>query len=319
MTFRPILARREAHNPHRLGSAAAKEKHMLFSGVLTAIVTPFKNGGVDEEAFRALIDWQISQGVHGLVPCGTTGESATMSHDEHMRVIEICIDQVKGRVPVLAGSGSNNTTEAVSLTRFAKKAGADGALLITPYYNKPTQEGLYQHFAAIAKAVDLPLVPYNVPGRTGCNMLPPTVARLAKDFSNIIGIKEATGSLHQGSEVVQATPEDFAVLSGDDFTALPLWAVGGQGVISVTSNIAPARMASMWNAFKAGDLKKAREIHESLFSLHTAMFVESNPIPVKTSLHLMGRMELEMRLPLCPMSDAHLETLKAELKKQNII
>ncbi|MBQ1845016.1 MAG: 4-hydroxy-tetrahydrodipicolinate synthase, partial [Desulfovibrio sp.] len=167
---------------------------MLFSGVITAIVTPFKNGGVDEEAFRALIDWQISQGVHGLVPCGTTGESATMSHDEHMRVIEICVDQVKGRVPVLAGSGSNNTTEAVNLTRFAKKAGADGALLITPYYNKPTQEGLYQHFATVAKAVDLPLVPYNVPGRTGCNMLPPTVARLAKDFSNIIGIKEATGS-----------------------------------------------------------------------------------------------------------------------------
>ena len=185
---------------------------MLFSGVMTAIVTPFRDGKVDEEAFRRLIDWQIEEGVNGLVPVGTTGESATLSHEEHRQVIEICVDQVKGRVKVLAGAGSNNTIEAIQLTEFAKKAGANGALLITPYYNKPTQEGLYQHYAAVAKAVDLPIVPYNVPGRTGCNMLPETIGRLARDFSNIVGIKEATGSMKQGSEVVQSCPEGFSVL-----------------------------------------------------------------------------------------------------------
>lgn len=292
---------------------------MLFSGVFTAIVTPFKNGSVDEDAFRKLIDWQIAEGISGIVPCGTTGESATLSHDEHEHVVKICIEQVKGRVPVLAGAGSNNTTEAIRLTRFAKEAGADGALLITPYYNKPTQEGLYQHFSAVAKAVDIPLVPYNVPGRTGCNMLPETIARLARDFPSIVGIKEATGSLKQGSEVVQLCPDGFSVLSGDDFTALPLWSVGGSGVISVTANIAPRRMASMWTAFKSGDLKKALKIHNELFPLHSAMFIESNPIPVKTSLALMGRMSGEMRLPLYSMSEAHRQSLITELHKQQLL
>ena len=256
---------------------------MLFSGALTALVTPFKNNTVDEEAYRAFIERQITEGIHGLVPCGTTGESATLSHEEHERVIEICIDQAKGRVPVLAGAGSNNTSEAIRLALFAKKAGADGALLITPYYNKPTQEGLYQHFKAIAEAVDLPLVPYNVPGRTGCNMLPPVLSRLARDFSHIVGVKEATGDMVQGSLVLESCPADFSVLSGDDLTALPLMALGGKGVISVTSNLAPGRVAAVWNAFASGDLAGAARLHHELLPLHQVMFVESNPIPVKTS------------------------------------
>lgn len=277
---------------------------MLFSGAMTALVTPFKNNTVDEETYRAFIERQITEGIHGLVPCGTTGESATLSHEEHERVIEICIDQAKGRVPVLAGAGSNNTSEAIRLALFAKKAGADGALLITPYYNKPTQEGLYLHFKAIAETVDLPLVLYNVPGRTGCNMLPPVLSRLARDFSNIVGVKEATGDMVQGSETLEACPESFSVLSGDDLTALPLMALGGRGVISVTSNLVPGRVAAMCNAFAEGDPAGAARLHHELFPLHQAMFMESNPIPAKTALALMGRMESEMRLPLCPMSES---------------
>ena len=202
---------------------------MQFFGALTALVTPFKNGAVDEAAYREFIEFQISEGIHGLVPCGTTGESATLSHEEHERVIEICIDQVKGRVPVLAGAGSNNTIEAIRLTRFAQKAGADGALLITPYYNKPTQEGLYRHFKAIAEAVDMPLVPYNVPGRTGTNLLPATLSRLAHEFPNIVGVKEATGDMSQCSLIMEQCPKGFSLLSGDDFTALPLLSIGGSG------------------------------------------------------------------------------------------
>ena len=292
---------------------------MQFSGVFTAIVTPFKNGNVDEEAFRTLIDWQIEEGVQGLVPCGTTGESATLSHDEHKRVIEICVDQVKGRVKVLAGSGSNNTTEAISLTLFAQEAGADGALLITPYYNKPTQEGLYYHYAAVCRSVDIPIVAYNVPGRTGCNMLPPVVGRLAREFSNFAGIKEATGNMIQGAEVIAACPEDFCVLSGDDFTAFPLWALGGCGIISVTSNIAPRAMASMWKAFESGDLAEARRQHHALFALHHSMFSVTNPIPVKTALALMGKVEEEMRLPLFPLSAEQRAKLVATLQKYNLV
>ena len=291
----------------------------LFHGTITALVTPFKNGTVDEEAYRALIEKQIEEGIHGLVPCGSTGESATLSHKEHEEVIKICIDQVHGRVPVLAGSGSNNTTEAIALTKIAQKAGADGALLITPYYNKPTQEGLYQHYAAVAKEVEIPMILYNVPGRTGCNMLPPVLGRLARDFSNIIGVKEATGSLAQGSEVIEQCPEDFLVLSGDDFTALPLMTIGGCGVISVSSNIVPAQMAEMCNAFEAQDLAKAVKIHHKLFALHKAMFIETNPVPVKKSLELMGRLRGEVRLPLCAMSEAHVEDLKKVLASYNLI
>ena len=292
---------------------------MLFSGAMTALVTPFKNNALDEEAYRNFIEFQITEGIHGLVPCGTTGESATLSHEEHERVIEICIDQAKGRVPVLAGAGSNNTIEAIRLTRFAQKAGATGALLITPYYNKPTQEGLFQHYKAIAEAVDMPLVPYNVPGRTGCNLLPETLARLTKMFSHIVGVKEATGDMAQGSKTLSSSPANFSVLSGDDFTARPLMAMGGKGVISVTSNLVPGRMAAMCNAFNKGDVAESARIHHELFPLHEAMFFESNPIPAKTALHLMGKMEAEMRLPLCPMGEPAKEKLVAVLRQLKLI
>ena len=292
---------------------------MLFSGAMTALVTPFKNNALDEEAYRNFIEFQITEGIHGLVPCGTTGESATLSHEEHERVIEICIDQARGRVPVLAGAGSNNTIEAIRLTRFAQKAGANGALLITPYYNKPTQEGLYQHYKAIAEAVDMPLVPYNVPGRTGCNLLPETLARLTKTFSHIVGVKEATGDMAQGSKTLSSNPASFSVLSGDDFTALPLMALGGKGVISVTSNVAPGLMAAMCNAFNKGDVAGSARIHHQLFPLHEAMFFESNPIPAKTALNLMGKMEAELRLPLCSMGQPAKEKLIAVLRQMKLI
>lgn len=292
---------------------------MRFSGAMTALVTPLKNNALDEAAYRDFIEFQISEGIHGLVPCGTTGESATLTHEEHERVIEICIEQTRGRVPVLAGAGSNNTAEAIRLALFAKKAGADGALLITPYYNKPTQEGLYQHFKSIAQAVDLPLVPYNVPGRTGCNLLPATLARLAHDFPHIVGVKEATGDMVQGSKVLAACPQGFCVLSGDDLTALPLMSLGGCGMISVTSNVAPRSMAAMYNAFVSGDLAGAARIHHGLFPLHEAMFFESNPIPVKTALGLMGRMRDEMRLPLCPMSEEPKKRLTDVLRQQKLL
>lgn len=292
---------------------------MRFSGAMTALVTPLKNNALDEAAYRDFIEFQISEGIHGLVPCGTTGESATLTHEEHERVIEICIKQTRGRVPVLAGAGSNNTAEAIRLALFAKKAGADGALLITPYYNKPTQEGLYQHFKSIAQAVDLPLVPYNVPGRTGCNLLPATLARLAHDFPHIVGVKEATGDMVQGSKVLAACPQGFCVLSGDDLTALPLMSLGGCGMISVTSNVAPRSMAAMYNAFVSGDLAGAARIHHGLFPLHEAMFFESNPIPVKTALGLMGRMRDEMRLPLCPMSEEPKKRLTDVLRQQKLL
>lgn len=292
---------------------------MLINGAITALVTPFKNGRVDEESFRKFIDWQIDEGIHGLSPCGTTGESATLSHDEHERVIEICIDQVRGRVPVLAGAGSNNTSEAIRLTRFAMKAGATAALLITPYYNKPTQQGLYEHYSAIARAVEMPLVPYNVPSRTGCNMLAPVLAKLAREFPHIVGVKEATGDMAQASRVIESCPDSFIVLSGDDLTALPLMAIGGRGVISVTSNIVPGRVSAMCNAFMADDLPGATRMHHSLFPLSEAMFAVSNPIPVKTTLAMMGKMDLEMRLPLCPMNATDRQALENVLRQQGVI
>jgi 4-hydroxy-tetrahydrodipicolinate synthase len=292
---------------------------MHFSGAYTALVTPFKNGALDEQRYRRFIEWQIEQGINGLVPCGTTGESATLSHDEHEQVIRICVEQANGRVPVLAGSGSNNTIEAIRLTRFAKEAGADGALLITPYYNKPTQEGLYQHFAAIAKAVDFPLVPYNVPGRTGCNLLPVTLGRLAREWPNIVGVKEATGDLTQISEVIEYCGQKFCLLSGDDFTVLPILAVGGCGVISVTSNIAPAKMSKLCAAFTQGDLENARALHIELAPLNRAMFMETNPIPVKTALHMMGFIELEFRLPLCLLGESNVVKLKETLHAARLV
>lgn len=292
---------------------------MQFKGAFTALVTPFVNGAIDEEAYRQLIEWQIENGINGVVPCGTTGESATMSHDEHKKVISICVDQVKGRVPVLAGAGSNNTAEAVELTQFAKDAGADGALLITPYYNKPTQEGLYQHFKAIAAAVSMPFILYNVPGRTGVNLLPPTVARLNKDLADVVGIKEATGDLNQVSQVLEFCGPDFQVLSGDDFTVLPLLSVGGCGVISVVSNILPDKMSDMCTAWFAGDLAKAQKLHFELASFSRMMFIETNPIPVKTALSLMGKLKLDLRLPLVPLSSANNDQLKSFLTSKGII
>lgn len=286
---------------------------------MTALVTPFRNNAIDEEAYRAFIEWQIAEGIHGLVPCGTTGESATLTHAEHERVIEICIDQAAGRVPVLAGSGSNNTAEAIALTKFAQKAGADGALLITPYYNKPTQEGLYDHYSAVAKAVDLPLVPYNVPGRTGCNLLPPVALRLANEFPHICGIKEATGNMVQGTEILREAPARFSVLSGDDLTAFPLISLGARGLISVTSNIMPSRVVALCNEALSGNFELARKLHDELFPVSQAMFMVSNPIPVKTALAMLGRMTSEMRLPLCQMEPEQHEKLRTILVTAGIL
>lgn len=292
---------------------------MQFFGALTALVTPFKNGAVDEAAYREFIEFQISEGIHGLVPCGTTGESATLSHEEHERVIEICIDQVKGRVPVLAGAGSNNTIEAIRLTRFAQKAGADGALLITPYYNKPTQEGLYRHFKAIAEAVDMPLVPYNVPGRTGTNLLPATLSRLAHEFPNIVGVKEATGDMSQCSLIMEQCPKGFSLLSGDDFTALPLMSIGGSGVISVWANVMPREVHDMVMDYLEGRREQAVATAVKYLDLANGLFMEVNPIPVKTALNMMGKEVGPFRLPLYEMTQAHQAQLWQLLQQAGVI
>jgi 4-hydroxy-tetrahydrodipicolinate synthase len=290
-----------------------------FRGAFVAIVTPFQDGRIDEQGLVDLIEFQIANGTHGIVPCGTTGESATMSHEEHHRVVELTIKTAAGRVPVLAGTGSNSTEESIELTKHAKAAGADGALMITPYYNKPSQEGLYQHFKAVAEAVDISIILYNVPSRTSVNMLPETVARCAA-IPNIVGIKEATASLHQISEVIRLCPTDYAVLSGDDFTSMPTVTVGGTGVISVTSNIAPKEMASMMDAALAGDYARARELHYRLFPLMKAMFLDTNPVPAKTALALMGKIKTgAVRLPLYEMSEAGLGKLKTALTSQGLL
>jgi 4-hydroxy-tetrahydrodipicolinate synthase len=290
----------------------------MFSGAIVAIVTPFKNGEVDEERYRELIEFQIENGTDGIVPCGTTGESATLSHEEHDRVVEICIDAVKKRVPVIAGTGSNSTREAIRLTKHAYEAGADAALMVTPYYNRPTPEGQYQHYKAVAEAVPIPIFPYNVPSRTGTNMLPETLARLS-EISNIVGVKEATGDLKQISKVIDLCDDNFIVLSGDDFTVLPILEIGGKGVISVISNVAPADMTGMIDAFNAGDKAKARELHYKMRPLMDALFFETNPIPSKAALYLMGKIEYEVRLPLCRMSDANFERLKKVLQDYGLI
>jgi len=290
----------------------------MFKGAIVAIVTPFKNGKVDEETLRELIEFQIENGTDGIVPCGTTGESPVLSHDEHDRVIEITVDAVKKRVPVIAGTGSNSTEEALRLTRHAYEVGADGALMVCPYYNRPTQEGLYQHYKFIAENVPIPIVIYNIPGRTGVNMTPETLARLAK-VKNIVGVKEAAGSLQQMADIISLCGPDFSVLSGDDFFTFPLLCLGGHGIISVVSNVAPADMAAMVDSFNAGDINKARELHYKTTPLVKALFIETNPVPVKAALALMGKIEYEIRLPLVKLSDANLENLKKTMKSYGLI
>lgn len=290
----------------------------MFKGSLVAIVTPFKNGKIDEAGLRDLIEFQISQGTRGIVPCGTTGESATLNHDEHHEVVSITVDACKGKIPVLAGTGSNSTREAVQLTQYAQKSKADGSLLITPYYNKPTQEGLYQHFAAVARETDLPIILYNVPSRTSVNMLPPTVERLSK-IKNIVGIKEASGSLPQISEIISRCGDEFLVLSGDDILLLPILAIGGKGVISVTANVVPDKVAALCFHAAKNEMDKARQLHFQLMKLNDAMFLETNPIPVKTALGLMGKISAELRPPLSPLADGHLEELKSILSEYSLI
>jgi 4-hydroxy-tetrahydrodipicolinate synthase len=290
----------------------------MFRGSIVAIVTPFKNGDVDEEAYRQLIEFQISNGTSAIVPCGTTGESATLNVEEHARVIDIALDAVNKRVPVIAGTGGNCTMEAIELTKHAKKAGADATLQVTPYYNKPTQEGLYQHFKAIAKAVPFPQVLYNVPGRTSVNMLPETVARLA-EMPEVVAIKEASGNLGQMAEIVRLAGDNITLLSGDDNVTLPSLALGGKGVISVVANIVPRDSADLIKAWEEGKVEEARALFYKLFPLCQAMFFETNPIPVKTSLALMGRIQDEMRLPLCPMSQGNLDRLKKALNDYGLI
>jgi 4-hydroxy-tetrahydrodipicolinate synthase len=290
----------------------------MFKGAFTAIVTPFKKGKLDEEGYRKLIEFQIQGGIHGIVSVGTTGESATLSHDEHKRVVEICIDQVKKRIPVVAGTGSNNTAESLELTKHAQKAGADGALMITPYYNKPTQEGLYQHYKTVAGKTKIPIIVYNVPGRTSVNLLPETVARL-RDFPTIVAIKEATGDLKQCAKVVELCGERIALISGDDFTVLPLLAIGGVGVISVVSNVVPGDMAQMCDAWVAGDLAQARQLHYKMWPLMEAMFYETNPTPAKTALKMMGKITGEVRQPLCAMSQANTDKLGKVLQQYGLI
>jgi 4-hydroxy-tetrahydrodipicolinate synthase len=290
----------------------------MFTGTFIAIVTPFRNGRVDEQAFGDLIEWQIASGTNGIVPCGTTGESATLSHQEHHRVIELTVEAASRRVPVIAGTGSNSTTEAISLTKHAKQAGADGALIITPYYNKPTQEGLYRHYKIIAESVDLPQILYNIPGRTGVNMLPSTVAKLC-GLPSIVGIKEGSGSVQQASEIAQTCGDRMTILAGDDALTLPMMAVGGKGVISVTSNVVPSEMAQLVNAFLSGRVEEARRIHFKLSPLFSALFYETNPIPVKTALGMMGKIDPELRLPLCAMASETRDQLTRVLKDAGLI
>jgi 4-hydroxy-tetrahydrodipicolinate synthase len=291
----------------------------MFEGTNVALVTPFKNGSVDEDKLRELVEFHVKKKTSVLLPCGTTGESATLSHEEHQKVIEIVVGQAKRRIKVLAGAGSNCTKEAISLTKHAKEVGADGALVICPYYNKPTQNGLYEHFRAIANAVDIPIVIYNIPGRTGINMLPDTVIKVAKECPNIVGIKEASGSLDQCSAISRALGDKFEILSGDDSLTLPILSVGGVGVISVVANIVPDDVWEMVDAYNNGDIKRAKEIHLKLFPLIKAMFIETNPIPVKTAMGLLGMCLPDLRLPMAPMQPQNVEKLKKALRDYGLI
>lgn len=276
----------------------------MIKGVITALVTPLRDDRIDEEALRRLVDEQIRAGIDGLVPVGTTGESPTLTNEEHIRVVQIVVEAAKKRVPVIAGTGANCTREAIDLTLAAKAVGADATLQVVPYYNKPTQDGLYRHFKAVAEATNLPMVLYNVPGRTGCDLLPDTIARLC-DVPQVVAVKEATGNIQRASQIITRVGDRLSMLSGDDATVLPFYAVGGHGCISVVSNVAPADMATMYDAFVAGNLAKARELHYKVFPLSEGLFIEANPIPVKAALVMMGKISDEIRPPLYPMSGAN--------------
>jgi len=290
----------------------------MFSGALSALITPFRDGKVDEKAFRDLIEWQIQEGVDGIVPCGSTGESATLSHDEHEKVIEISVNQARRRVPVVAGTGSNATAEAIRLTAHARKIGADGALMISPYYNKPTQEGIYQHYRAVAAAVDIPIVVYNIPGRTGSHIAPETIARLA-EIKQIVAVKEASGVMDQTSDILRLCGDRIAILSGDDSLTLPIMALGGKGVIATISNVMPREIHELAAAALTGDFVHARKIHYRMLPLMRALFVETNPIPVKQACAFIGRCQNEVRLPLVPMTAGPAERLRGVMKELRLI
>ena len=290
----------------------------MFSGSLVAIVTPFSNGKFDEKVMVDLIEFHIANGTRGIVPCGTTGESATLTPQEHERVVAVTVEVANKRIPVIAGTGSNSTDEAILFTKHAKDVGADGALLITPYYNKPPQEGLFRHFEAVGKAVNLPQILYNIPGRTSINMLPSTTARLSH-IPNIVGIKEGSGSLQQVSEIIHQSKPGFLVLSGDDPLTLPMMALGGKGVITVTANVAPADMATMVSAALKGDYEQARTLHYKLTPLFNALFLETNPIPVKAALAMMGKMSEEVRLPLTLLADEYRPKLREALQQAGVL
>ncbi len=291
----------------------------MFRGAMVAIVTPFKNGQIDEAGLRQLIDFQIANGTTAIIPCGTTGESATLSHKEHERVVEIAIEQTAKRAHVIAGTGSNNTEEAIRLTKHAKSAGADAALMISPYYNKPTQEGLFRHFSKIAEQVDIPIILYNIPGRAAVNMEPDTIARLAA-IDNIVGIKEAAGSMKQITDIIARCGDDFAVISGEDYLTFPLLCVGGKGVISVVSNVAPRDMADLCNLFFEGSFAQAQKLYYKLLPLCHALFYETNPAPAKAALKMMQKIESdEVRLPLAQMSEANRERLRRDLQAYGLL
>lgn len=289
-----------------------------FAGLTVALVTPMKNGEVDYEDLKKLVEWHVSQGTNCLAPVGTTGESPTLSHDEHEKVIGAVVEQARGRIKIMPGTGSNATREAIRLTKFAQKVGADGALMVGPYYNKPTQEGYFQHFSAVAEAASIPIVLYNIPGRTGSNILPETMARLAEKCPTIVAVKEATGSLDQASQIIALT--DLTVLSGDDSMTLPLMSIGGRGVISVVGNIIPKDMLALIAAVNAGNIPEAQKWHKKLFPLCRDMLgAATNPIPLKTAMQLLGRGTGELRLPMCPMDQAGVDKIRKTLVQYGLL
>ena len=290
----------------------------MFKGSIVALITPFRNRAVDERVFQDFVEWQVGQGTHGLVPCGTTGESPTLSHAEHKRVVELCVEVAKHRVPVIAGTGSNSTEEAIDFTRHAKEAGADAALIVCPYYNRPTQEGLYQHFKSINDTVDLPIIIYNIPIRTAVDMSVATMGRLAK-LPNVVGVKDATNDLARPLRTRQAIGPDFCMLSGEDVTALAFNAQGGVGCISVTANVAPRACADMQEAWEKGDLERARRINDRLAPLHDALFCETSPAPVKYGASLLGKSTAEVRLPLVPASPEAQERMRQAMRSAGVL